>query len=147
MVVFGVKAAMLDPTDPAIYILYSRNIDLDKQCKLRDMLEELCNTCLSKVQVTSRHCNRCNRCCDHMDHHCKWLNNCIGKLNYPHFIASSVFFMFYEVLILGFAVYLLITFKDPEMVAIGSILIAFNLVALLSILALLLFHCYIWFIG
>ena len=28
---------------------------------------------------------RCDRCVEHFDHHCKWLNNCIGASNYRCF--------------------------------------------------------------
>ncbi|MCB0370870.1 MAG: hypothetical protein KDD45_15965 [Bdellovibrionales bacterium] len=28
------------------------------------------------------HCKRCRRCVEFFDHHCKWLNNCIGAKNY-----------------------------------------------------------------
>ena len=38
----------------------------------------------------SKHCRACDKCVLHFDHHCKWLNNCIGSRNYKPFIAFIV---------------------------------------------------------
>lgn len=41
-----------------------------------------CNTARHRTV----HCPRCNRCVSELDHHCIWLNNCIGHRNYGIFI-------------------------------------------------------------
>lgn len=38
------------------------------------------------VKIASYHCWTCKRCVEDMDHHCKYLNNCIGGRNYNSFL-------------------------------------------------------------
>ncbi|CAN6467062.1 unnamed protein product [Victoria cruziana] len=52
-----------------------------------------CSFCDLEVKKHSKHCRSCDRCVDGFDHHCRWLNNCIGKRNYTTFILLMVFVM------------------------------------------------------
>lgn len=45
-----------------------------------------CHTILTDSQT--KHCSLCNKCVEGFDHHCKWLNQCIGRKNYFHFGIS-----------------------------------------------------------
>jgi len=55
--------------------------------KLLDTLEasSLCPDCEVIRTPRCRHCNLCGVCVDRFDHHCPWVNNCIGKGNYAQF--------------------------------------------------------------
>ncbi|CAG9322226.1 unnamed protein product [Blepharisma stoltei] len=81
--IFGFLCTYLDPTDPSIHEELAakkemRDFDLKKYPKI-------CQMCKAHVHADSKHCRDCERCVDHFDHHCKWLNNCIGRRNYKLF--------------------------------------------------------------
>uniref|UniRef100_A0A915PSP6 Palmitoyltransferase n=1 Tax=Setaria digitata TaxID=48799 RepID=A0A915PSP6_9BILA len=55
--------------------------------KHEHVIENLfCNICLVNVDPTCKHCRQCNKCISGFDHHCKWLNNCVGEVNYRLFL-------------------------------------------------------------
>lgn len=45
----------------------------------------ICPTCEILRPQDSRHCYICNKCIDRFDHHCQWVNTCIGVGNHSMF--------------------------------------------------------------
>ena len=50
----------------------------------------LCPDCKLIRTPRSRHCYYCLKCVDRFDHHCPWVNNCIGKGNFAKFYTFVV---------------------------------------------------------
>lgn len=87
---------------------------------------------------------------EQFDHHCKYLNNCIGGQNYQAFIRLLLILTFFSLTLLAEALWtFLLATSDPELsekVPSRWGMLASLIVTLLNMIAvdsLLCFHCYI----
>ncbi|XP_022114379.2 probable palmitoyltransferase ZDHHC11B [Pieris rapae] len=68
----------------------------------------ICNIYTSDKKT--KHCGICNKCVYKFDHHCKWLNNCVGGRNYSAFIGCVVTALFISVFTLSLCIVDLVIF-------------------------------------
>ena len=66
------------------------------------LFNENCDFCnISNLPLRSHHCKKCGICVNKFDHHCSFINTCIGENNHLNFI----FFLFFQTITLILALY------------------------------------------
>lgn len=86
--------------------------------------------CVGFSESTSKHCRTCGKCVQNFDHHCKWLNTCVGKKNYKYFLILMGGVAVMTTLSLGLSAYLIaLCFLDKDKVLTRS---EFNLLSFLD---------------
>lgn len=77
----------------------------DRRKRDHVIMEFECFFCEIQVGPKTKHCSVCNKCVDEFDHHCVWINNCVGKRTYKAFFAMLVCGLLAVLGILGMAIY------------------------------------------
>ena len=63
----------------------------------------LCPHCEVLCTADSRHCYICNQCVERFDHHCQWVNNCVGIQNHSYFYLFILLQNIYLILVVVMA--------------------------------------------
>ncbi|KAF8390893.1 hypothetical protein HHK36_023192 [Tetracentron sinense] len=93
-----------------------------------------------QVRKFSKHCRSCDKCVDGFDHHCRWLNNCVGKKNYVTFISLMATSLIWLVIEAGVGIAVLVRCfvdkKDMENHIIDRLGIGFSRAPFATVVAL-----------
>ncbi|XP_066996225.2 uncharacterized protein [Anabrus simplex] len=86
-------ALLLDPADPHLRQLKTITTvpEFDRSKHAHVIENGRCHLCnIRTLNSRTKHCSVCNKCVERFDHHCKWLNHCIGGRNYIPFVICVV---------------------------------------------------------
>lgn len=166
--VLAYRCTSTDPIDPIAFLSgpWVAPVEGEAQEERRERIEtepaeatRSCNVC-GGVQERSKHCRSCNKCVDVFDHHCIWINNCVGKANYRVFVCMLISAGVLVVMLMALCLYQIIAeavigasaphwrqtyqwFNPAAFYVISTIPIAVNVPIFGLVVQLLLLHFYL----
>lgn len=111
-------------------------------------LDYVCINCENLRPENTMHCNYCNKCVQGFDHHCTFVNNCLGYKNHKYFLLFLFFFTLYIVAMIYHSLLAMILIFDHRAIyeadeqSIKELKIIINIYLLIVILI----HCPIVFL-
>lgn len=98
---------LLDPADPRVRSQPTNKVlpEFDREKHSHVIEDGRCHLCnINTESKRTKHCSICNKCIVRFDHHCKWLNNCIGARNYRAFLVCLISAILASLFVTGLSV-------------------------------------------
>lgn len=108
-----------------------------------------CGYCLLQQPMRAKHCQTCKRCVRRFDHHCPWIENCVGERNHRWFIV----YLLVQLLALLWALHIALSGFSPSASwelwfrSNGFLLAALGLVGIFSVVVVLLLGCHLYLVS
>ena len=107
-----------------------------------------CDECKHYRPPRSHHCCVCEMCVEHFDHHCPWVDNCIGMKNYRYFVLFITSLILYILIGIGSTIAVIVLKRDSLLQVVVEFALSILLpIALIPIVILAFFHMYLMIIG
>lgn len=108
-----------------------------------------CGYCLLQQPMRAKHCQTCKRCVRRFDHHCPWIENCVGERNHRWFVVYLVV----QLLALLWALHIALSGISPRVTwelwfrANGFLLASLAVCGIFSVVVLLLLGCHLYLVS
>ncbi|KAE9589892.1 putative protein S-acyltransferase [Lupinus albus] len=89
--VFAVLLLMIFLYYTTIFIFIHYWVDTSHESSKDNAERKKCDKCFAYKPPRTHHCRVCRRCVLKMDHHCLWINNCVGYWNYKAFFVFALY--------------------------------------------------------
>ncbi|KAK1141615.1 Eukaryotic peptide chain release factor GTP-binding subunit [Aspergillus melleus] len=85
-----------------------------------DVPVKYCKTCSIWRPPRCYHCRVCDNCVETLDHHCVWLNNCVGRRNYRYFFTFVSSSTLLALFLLGASLAHVLVYRSQEAISFGT---------------------------
>ncbi|XP_024116002.1 probable palmitoyltransferase ZDHHC12 [Oryzias melastigma] len=108
-----------------------------------------CGYCLLQQPMRAKHCKTCGRCVRRFDHHCPWMENCVGEWNHRWFVV----YLLVQLLALLWALHIALSGLSPSdtwqqwLWVNGFLLAALAVVGVFSVVVGLLLGCHLYLVS